>query len=72
MVYQPPPKVPTYHDLLGELQKVRGENRDLREFNRNINTRVAELEAAILKHKLLYIYSSPDFEDLELWKTIEP
>ena len=58
MVYQPPPKVPTYQYLLGELQKVRGENRDLKEFNRNLRqtcedrgiamdkaeSRVAELE----------------------------
>ena len=36
-----------------------------------LEARVAELEAAILKHKLNYIYSSPDFEDYELWKTIE-
>lgn len=36
------------------------------------NTRVAELEAAIHSHKDHYIFTTPDFEDLELWKLVEP
>ena len=39
MAFQPPPKVPTQHELLCELAKVRGENRDLKEFNRNLEAR---------------------------------
>jgi len=39
---------------------------------RRLEARVAELEAAIQKHKDKYIFSSPDFEDLELWKTLVP
>ena len=35
-------------------------------------TRVAELEAAIHSHKDHYIFTTPDFEDLELWKLVEP
>ena len=34
--------------------------------------RVAELEAAIHSHKDHYIFTTPDFEDLELWKLVEP
>ena len=37
-----------------------------------LRARVAKLEAAIQTHKDKYIFNTPDFEDLELWKTIEP
>ena len=37
-----------------------------------LQARVAELEAAIHSHKDHYIFTTPDFEDLELWKLVEP
>jgi hypothetical protein len=68
MAYPPPLKVPTYQDLLGMLQKVRGENRDLKEFNRNLHAaesdhqaRVAELEAAL---KALYALVQGEYPSL--------
>ena len=37
---------------------------------RALEAHVAELEAAITKHRDGYIFSSSDFGDIELWKTI--
>ena len=33
---------------------------------------VAELESAIAGHRDRFIFANPDFEDYELWKTLDP